>query len=178
MMPTLVGNFEVSLDAVRKTKVPFVAAIQLSEAERPQVVRFDRVDGFKQEDIANWTSRYIASGSHIVSDGLNCFTVFAGTGMAHQREVVGTDRRCTDMPCFMWINTVLGNLKTALAGTYHAFRYRKYARRYLAEYQYRFNRRFDLKAIVPRLLRAAATTAPRSEAWLSPSLTPPFAIPL
>ncbi len=49
MMPTLVGNFEVSLDAVRKTKVPFVAAIQLNEAERPQVVRFDRVDGFNLE---------------------------------------------------------------------------------------------------------------------------------
>jgi hypothetical protein len=31
------------------------------------------------------------------------------------------------MPCFSWINTVLGNVKTALAGTYHAFKFRKYA---------------------------------------------------
>ncbi|SCZ86123.1 hypothetical protein NSMM_490012 [Nitrosomonas mobilis] len=29
---------------------------------------------------------------------------------------------------------------------------------YLAEFSYRFNRRFDLAAMVPRLLRAAATT--------------------
>jgi hypothetical protein len=29
-----------------------------------------------------------------------------------------------------------------------------------------FNRRFDLKPILPRLLRAAATTGPRNETWL------------
>lgn len=29
--------------------------------------------------------------------------------------------------CFAWINILLGNLKTALAGTHHAFGFRKYA---------------------------------------------------
>ncbi len=58
-------------------------------------------------------------------------------------------------------NKVLSNLKTALAGTYHSFHFAKYAHRYLAEAQYRFNRRFDLAAILPRLLRAAAVTRPQ-----------------
>ena len=58
------------------------------------------------------------------------------------------------------MNTVMGNLKTAISGTYHAFNFRKYADRYLAEVQYRFNRRFDLSTILKRLVRAAATTAP------------------
>jgi len=60
----------------------------------------------------------------------------------------------------------MGKVKIALAGTYHAFNFRKYAYRYLAEYQYRFNRRFDLKAILPRLVRTAATTGPRTETRL------------
>jgi transposase-like protein len=149
-----------------ENKVPFVAAVQLDEDQRPQVVRFDRVDGFKRRDIERWARRFMAAGSHIVSDGLDCFTAFGAVNMTHQREVVGKGRRSTDMPCFAWINTLLGNLKTALAGTYHAFRFKKYTHRYLAEYQYRFNRRFDLKAMLPRLLRAAVTTSPRSEAWL------------
>ena len=34
----------------------------------------------------------------------------------------------------------------------------KYAHRYLAETQYPFNRRFETKAILPRLIKAAATT--------------------
>ena len=55
---------------------------------------------------------------------------------------------------------MLGNLKTALAGTYHLFDHAKYGARYLAEFAYRVNRRFDLAAMLPRLLRAAAQTRP------------------
>lgn len=56
-----------------------------------------------------------------------------------------------------------GNLKTALSGIYHAFDSPKYAHRYLAEIQYRFNRRFDLSVILHRLLRASAATSPHPE---------------
>ena len=48
---------------------------------------------------------------------------------------------------------MLGNLKTALAGTYHSFDHARYVARYLAEFAHRFNRRFDLAAMLPRLLR-------------------------
>jgi hypothetical protein len=51
-------------------------------------------------------------------------------------------------------------LKTALAGTYHGFDFAKYAHRYLAQVQYLFNRRFDLRSILIRLARAASTTKP------------------
>jgi len=149
-----------------ENKVPFVAAVQLSVEGHPQVARFDPVTGFTKEAIGHWAQRYLSPSTRVISDGLNCFPGVEQAGAVHVPEVVGADRRSTDMPCFTWINTVLGNVKTALAGTYHAFNFRKYAHRYLAEYQYRFNRRFDLKAILPRLVRAAATTGPRTEAWL------------
>ena len=61
------------------------------------------------------------------------------------------------------VNTVISNLKTAISGTYHSFKFDKYIHRYLAEVQYRFNRRYDLKAILARLLRAAVLTGPRPE---------------
>ena len=51
--------------------------------------------------------------------------------------------------------TVLGNLKNAITGTYHAFEFEKYAHRYLGEFQYRFNRRFDLGSMLRRLVTAA-----------------------
>ena len=62
---------------------------------------------------------------------------------------------------FLAVNTALGNLKTALAGTYHAFGFEKYAHRYLAQVQYLFNRRYDLRALLLRLARAACQTIPR-----------------
>jgi hypothetical protein len=102
----------------------------------------------------------------VVSDGLNCFRAVTKTGCSHQREVVGDQRRSTDMGCFHWINTILGNLKTAMAGTYHAFDFDKYAHRYLAEFQYRFNRRFDLRSMLPRLVFACVSIGKRPEAWL------------
>jgi len=55
-----------------------------------------------------------------------------------------------------------------MRGTFHAISER-HAERYLAEFEYRFNRRSDLPALPPRLLRAAVTTEPRPYRWLVPS---------
>jgi hypothetical protein len=67
---------------------------------------------------------------------------------------------------FQWVNTVIANLKTAIRGTYHHFDFKKYRHRYLAEAQYRINRRFDLPSLVGRLLWVTARTRPCPEHWL------------
>jgi hypothetical protein len=72
----------------------------------------------------------------------------------------GSGRKAVLPPGFHCVNTVLGNLKTAISGAYHAFNVAKYANRYLTEVQYRFDRRFDWSVILRRLLRAVATTRP------------------
>ena len=51
-----------------------------------------------------------------------------------------------------------GNIKTALAGTYHHVS-AKHAQSYLTSFAYRFNRRFQLDSIVERLAWAAVHTA-------------------
>lgn len=57
-------------------------------------------------------------------------------------------------------------IATAMTGTYHAVKFEKYAHRYLAEVQYRFNRRFDLRSILHRLVRVAATAQPRTRGFI------------
>ena len=52
---------------------------------------------------------------------------------------------------------MLGNIKKAHHGTYHAL-HPKYLQRHLSEFSCRFNRSFDLAALVPRLIVAAAHT--------------------
>ena len=64
------------------------------------------------------------------------------------------------------LSHILGNLKTSLTGTYHAFKFRKYAARYLADVQYRFNRRSDLVAMLPRLAVAVMRAKPCSRKTL------------
>lgn len=149
-----------------QNKVPFIAAVQTDANGRPQLAVFSRVKTFGRADVKAWAEQHLAASSIVVSDGLDCFTAVVAGGASHAPEVVGTKRKSSDIPCFKWINTILGNLKTATSGTYHAFSFRKYGHRYLAEAQYRFNRRFDLSAILRRFLYAAAATGRRTESWL------------
>lgn len=58
-----------------------------------------------------------------------------------------------------WVDTMLGNVKKPMHGSSHALR-AKHLPRYLAEYAYHFNRRFDLAGMVTRLGTAAAVTPP------------------
>lgn len=64
------------------------------------------------------------------------------------------------------IGHYLSDLKRSLDGTLHACKDLKYTHRHLADATWRFNRRFDLKALVPRLLVAAARCKP----WPEPAL--------
>ena len=54
---------------------------------------------------------------------------------------------------------MLGNIKNALQGTFHAIR-KKHVPRYLAEIEYRFNRQFNLLAMIERLLCVTLRTPP------------------
>jgi len=56
---------------------------------------------------------------------------------------------------------MIGKVKNAITGTYHnvGANY-KHLPRYLAEFCYRFNRRFDLRNLLPRLAYVAVRTPP------------------
>lgn len=144
-----------------ENKVPFVAAVQTNRQGHPIAVRLDRVKAFTKESIEIWAKVALAAPVNVVSDGLWCFKAVTTTAQTHQRIVTGSGRKAAKTPEFRWVNTLLGNLKTALSGTYHAFDFEKYGQRYLAEFQYRFNRRFNLRAMLPHLLRAAVLTTPQ-----------------
>ena len=58
------------------------------------------------------------------------------------------------LPQFRAVSTLLGHLKTA--GAYHSIVFRKYGHRYLAEFQYRFNRRFNFGVMLRRLVIAVS----------------------
>lgn len=142
-----------------QNKVPFVAAISLSEDGHPLRTKLSLVPSFTLKAIASWAREHLAPGSTVFSDGLACFSAVTEAACIHQ-PTVAAGRKPRDLPEFKWINTVLGNLKTSLSGSYHAFGFQKYAARYLAAFSYRFNRRFDLSTLNQRLLVAALCCGP------------------
>ena len=148
-----------------ENKIPFVAAVSMDHKNHPTFVKFSPVPGFTLTAIAAWAKDSLSPGGSVISEGLDCFRAVTKAGCSHQAFVVG-GKKPKELPEFHWVNTVLGNLKTSLAGTYHAFDFNKYGGRYLAEAAYRFNRRFRLDTLPLRLLVAAIACPPHTETWL------------
>ena len=113
-----------------ENKVPFVAAVSLNEQGNPAYAKLTPVPGFTSDAISTWANSNLAPGTDVLSDGLGCFAAVTEAGCTHRVEVVG-QRKPRELPQFKWVNTVLGNLKTMLSGTYKAFKFGKYADRYL-----------------------------------------------
>ena len=148
-----------------ENKVSFVAAVSLDAQHHPRYVKLTPVPGFTPAAIAEWAKGHLRPGCLVISDGLSCFPGVTVADCQHQAIVVG-ERKPRELPELNWINTVLGNVKTSLAGAYHGFKFGKSAARYLAAVAYCFNRRFRLDRLLQRLLLAAISCPPCSEAHL------------
>lgn len=139
-------------------KTPFVAAVACTTDGRPLHMRMTPVSGFSSAAIKQWSRTHLAPDSTVISDGLPCFRAISAV-CPHQALVTGGGPSSVEMPEFNWVNTTLGNVKTALQGTYHAVR-SKHLGRYLGAFAWRFNRRFQLERLVHRLAWAVCRTPP------------------
>ena len=142
-----------------ENKTPFVAAVELNDEHHPIAINLNVVKGFSSAEIKRWADKHLVPGSLVYSDGLACFSAVLDSGCHHYKIVTGGGPASVSREEFEWVNTIIGNVKRSINGTYHAINPR-HLPRYLAEFCYRFNRRFDLKSIMPRFLFAAAQTPP------------------
>ena len=148
-----------------ENKVPFVAAVQTTPGGHP-VLACLRQQPHTSEQVAVFAAEPLVTSAWVVSDGLSCFRATTIVGAEHDPVVTGGGKASVALPELRAVNTLLGNLKTAIEGTYHAFDFAKYAHRYLAEFQYRFNRRFNMRTIFSRLLVALVASPASPEHWL------------
>ena len=136
-------------------KTPFVAAIATTDHGKPDQIILRPVKAFSSFAIRKLASTALEPGANIVSDGLACFAAVTQAGCLHTSIKTGSGKQVVRTPAFKWVNTALGNIKAALVGTYRDVR-EKHAPRYLAEFECRFNRRYDLEIMIsPRRIRCA-----------------------
>jgi hypothetical protein len=140
-------------------KTPFVAAVETTEDGKPVRLHLRRVSAFCGRAIAGFARRSLDPACSVASDGLGCFSAVKEAGCTHQVIRTGSGPPAARTPAFKWVNTALGNIKAAITGTYRSIS-SKHAPRYLAEFEYRFNRRYDLAAMLPRLAWASVRTPP------------------
>jgi transposase-like protein len=140
-------------------KTPFLAAVETRDG-KPFYIKLRTVPAFTKRAAERFAQEALHPATFVISDGLFCFQGLDVAGLAHRAIVGGRAARRTVDPRFKWVNTCLGNIKGAITGTCRAIR-SQHAGRYLAAYEYRFNRRFDLPKMVPALAAAAANTPPK-----------------
>ena len=141
-------------------KTPFVAAVETTHDRQPRRLRLQVVKGFRKAEITKLAQSSFAAGSNVVSDGLRCWQAVGKAGCDHFPMSTGSGKKAAQWPSFNWVNTTLGNIKTALAGTYHHVS-PKHAQRYLASFAWRCNRRYQLDTLPERLIWAALQAEPR-----------------
>lgn len=68
-----------------------------------------------------FAASHIAPSGTVVSDWLRCLGGASLVGAQHERSVTGGGKARMALSQFKWVNMLLGNLKTAVTGTYHVF---------------------------------------------------------
>ena len=138
-----------------ENKQAFLIAVETDlETKRPLYAVIEPVRSFDNESIRDWCDRRLTPECEVYTDGLMVFRRFADAGHAHTVLETSGRRAATAVEGAKWANVVLANVKRSISGAYHSVRQSKYARRYFGEAAYRFNRRFKLREMLPRLVRA------------------------
>ena len=121
-----------------------------------------------------------AAGTSIVSDGLSCWQTVAAAGCDHVPMTTGSGSKAAQWPTLTlrwlmpslasrseplaawrgWVNTILGDIKTALGGTHHHVG-SMHAQHHIASFAWRFNRCFRLDTMTECLIRAGLEVKPR-----------------
>ena len=141
-------------------KTPLFIAVEEGAKAQPRFVTFEELEDIYDEQIVSAIEKRIKKGSTIKSDGSGAYEKAAKKGYTHSRSVYSRDPQKT-AEHLKWVNMLTSNLKRFLLSTYHGV-FPKYRRAYLAEFAYRFNRRYWPNQAFDRLLYACIHAKPAS----------------
>jgi hypothetical protein len=131
----------------------FLMGVQEGETKNyPRFVTFEQLETVFKNEVLPALQKRIAKGSRLKSDGAGAFKQAEKEGyQVDQVRFTKEPDRAKDH--LKWIHWLSSNLKLGLASTYHGCS-PKYRKAYLAEFAYRFNRRYWPRQAFDRLLRA------------------------
>ncbi|MFT5880591.1 MAG: hypothetical protein ACI86X_001720 [Moritella sp.] len=84
----------------------------------PIYMNFNVEKGFWLSEVEHWSKQYLAKGSPVVSDGLACFKAVKRADCEYFSIVTGGGPKSVNKAQFIWVNTMIGNVKNSITGTY------------------------------------------------------------
>ena len=131
-------------------KSVFFIGVEEGGENKPRFVTFEELKTIYDQTIVSAVEKKIQKGSTIKSDGSGAYK--KAKGYTLKQSVFQKDPEAS-AEHLKWVNMLTSNLKRFLLSTYHGV-FPKYRNAYLAEFAYRFNRRYWPEQAFDRLLYA------------------------
>lgn len=144
------------------SKTQVVVGLSLNEKGHPQYVKMETVSDLTADTVGAFAGANIVCGSTISTDAYSSYKQLCNIGYDHQPKKFTSKE---DKEHLKWLHTIVSNAKAFINGTYHGLD-EKHLDFYLAEFCYRFNRRFALDQLFNRLLFSCTVATKMSYAEL------------
>lgn len=138
-----------------KTQTEVVVMVEQNPAAAG-LLAMQVVERATRETIAEIVDQRAEPSQYFKTDGFQANFVLRSMGHFHKAVVCTGPQACRELPI---VHQVIGLLKNCLLGIHHGVSV-KYLQRYLAEFSFRFNRRFSSKPIWFSLLNSALDALP------------------
>lgn len=144
-------------------KTPMLVAVEARPDGRPGRVALSAVKTLRKPRVTRFVTGAVAAGARVRSDKLGGFRHLSSLGYDHEQVKVGEHSRIATK-VFPRVHLLISNLKRFLLGRHHAIA-GKHAPRYLGEFAYRFNHRWNeaglFRSLVKTCVQSQVVTYPQ-----------------
>ncbi len=135
-------------------KAKVVVAVE-TPGPKPRFATMRRVPKVGRHDIKSMAQECLSVAATVRTDGWQPYQVLAELSHRHEPVITGSGKNAVNL--FPWVHTLIANVKGNIRGVYHGVS-EKHLPRYLAEFCYRFNRRFWEDQMFNRMIAACVGT--------------------
>lgn len=122
---------------------------------KPAFLKMESVPTIKKQSVKDFVNKNIADGSHISTDSYTSYQWLNAEGYSHKpNKILNPKDTLKYLP---WVHIMIGNVKGIIKGVHHGVS-PKHLSRFLAEFCYRFNRRFIENSMFEHLIQACLNT--------------------
>ncbi len=128
-----------------------IVSVKVNDDDKPVFSNMNVVADLTKHTIEQVLKEQIQDKQKIKTDGYRSYYVVEQLGHVHQRLIIKAPESASRV--LPWVHILIANVKGIVKGVHHGVA-SKYLKWYLAEFVYRFNRRYWLDQLFDRLLIA------------------------
>jgi transposase-like protein len=135
-------------------KTAVLVSVSLTKEGKPLFAKMEVVENVDGETVKTFAQTNIDAGSEVRTDGFPTYGVLGKSGYSLTQKVFDPDK---DPKYLHWTHIIISNAKAFINGTFHGLD-STHLQRYLDEFCYRLNRRWNKDNLFNRLVNACVNS--------------------